>query len=209
MNTIKKFTHACEEKYSRPIMNYAVIYDSIQKRSECFGNALIDEQVVLVASSDQPLDEKVIPDILDGCDSPYPNAVVYFFPKQDSDKVKTIINEMVNKWHAGKDSGISYSEFGEIYIALRHTANGLWVLTYDGSTNVGFEKAQRMFNDDFKIAESYRNKNLSLDSPFVAYNVEESAGQYFFTYFKRQKKLFELMQQEGLYDSGCGRRKKN
>lgn len=208
MPTIKRFTHACDELITKPINNYAVVYDNVPRRSECFNNALIDEQVIL-CSNNEKIDEAYIAATINGCDSPYPDTIVYFFPTEHVSKVKTIINKMVNQWLAREGSGIYYSENGDIYIALRHTANGLWVMTYDATTIVAFEKAHDMFNDEFTIVDSHRNKKLDLTQPFVAYNVEESSGECFFHHFKKVKHVFALMKQEGLFDEDCGKRKKS
>lgn len=208
MPTIKNFTHKCEEIISNPVMNYAVIYDNIQKRSECFTNILIDEQIILAANSNEAIDEEYVEQTIDGCDNVYPSSVMYFFPNKDAAKAKSIINEMVEQWFNGQDSDIGYSELGDIYIALRHTINGLWVLTYDASTFVAFEKAESLFDGHFTIVDSYKNKNINLNEPFVAYNVEESSGEAFLQFFKRQKNLYALMTQEGLIDADCRKQKK-
>lgn len=206
MYSAKRFKHECDESTLRPIKNYAVIYDNEPKRSSCFGNALIDEQVILSATSDRVVDAEYIAEVADGCDNVYPSAVVYFIPAHEAVRAKSVLNEMVNKWLDGQDSGIGYSDTGDIYIALRTTSSGLWILTYDGTSFVAFEDALDVFDAHFSVVNSYRSKNLSLENPFVAHNADESAGEEFFTFFKRKKPLFALMQQEGLYDDACRRK---
>lgn len=207
MIKINSFTHECDEQMSKPIMNYSVIYDNSPKRHECFANALIDEQIILSATNHNKIDDAYIQEIIHGCDNVYPDCVVYFFPKDYIAQAKGIINAFVDKWSKGQDSGVFYSEYGDIYIAMRNTENGLWVLTYDGTTVVAFEKAYEMFEPEIEIQKSFGNKNLRFDKPFVSYNVEESSGEAFFHYFKRQKKVFQFMKDEGVYDSNCGKKK--
>lgn len=203
MAKIESFTHECDEQTSKPIMNYAVIYDNEPKRSECFGNALIDEQFILSANHNNKIDDTYVEQVMNGCESLYPDSTVYFFPKKEATKVKSIINDLVNKWKNGQDSSIYYSEEGDIYIALRSTDKGIWVLTYDGTTVIAFEKANDMFSEHFDIQNSFENSDINFEQPFVVENNEESSGDAFFEYMENYQEVFDFMKKEGLFDDKC------
>lgn len=203
MQSVEKFTHVCDGLNNQPIMRYSIIHSHESQRQLCWGNLLIDEQFVLSANGDNPLDESTVPDILSGIDYYACDSVVYFFPKQYIEKVKLIITQKIQQWKLGQDSGIFYDLEGDMYIGFRETKNGLWVLTYDGSSSVCFEATQSMFDEHFTI-QQVDDDDLDYSLPIVAYNVEESSGEYFFNYFYNEyRSFFKFMKSEKLFDSKC------
>ena len=203
MREIKEFSHVCEELKSQPVLNYAVIYDNEAKRSECFANAQIDEQVIFLACGNESSKDFNLNAILSGSDNSYCDSIVYFLPKKYINKAKETLNEIVNGWISGEGSEIGYSESGAIYIALRYTPLGMWVLTFDDSTYIAFGKAESLFDTCFKCYP-VEEDTIMVDNkcPLVAFNVEESSSEGFFSYFQHNP-LFELMQSEGLFDEDC------
>lgn len=199
MTQVQSFTHPCDEFLDKRIMNYSTIYDNTYRKNLCFGNMLIHEQFILCATNNQTITPQYIEESLKGCDNIYPSSVVYFIPKNDVEKAKSIVKIIVENWTNKQTSGIFYSAYGDIYISMHHTDKGMWLCTYDGTSCVAFELAYTMFENQLSIEESFRNRNLGLDRAFVAFNFEESSGEAFFSHFKKQRKLFSLMTEEGLY----------
>ena len=185
--TITEFSHQCDARTTRPVMSYAVVHDTAQKRSDCFGAAMIDEQILFSCKSD--LDD--MKEFLKGCDSPYPDATVSFFPLKQAEEVKNIIKTLANDWFNGT-SPVGYAENGTVYFAFRTTKSGMFLLTYD-STDYG------------SLCEPYDIfEKLGLSSQHVVFNCEEASGSDFFNYLHREDPvMLALVKREGLLDSKC------
>jgi hypothetical protein len=188
---IKTFTHACDEVRGNPIYHYAVIYDDTPQRNLCFGNARIDEQAILTSTQEDSLNltDPFLPTILEGRDSPYADSIAYFIPYVLSNIAKIRLNSIIHKWMNGKNSGFVYSQEGDIYLALRYTRNGMWVLTYYNTiaTSILHDKARNLFKNEFEVFSTENVQEIDMTKAYMAYNMSYCSGYDFFSFFRREK----------------------
>lgn len=179
--------------------NYALVHDTMTRKHQCFQNAQMDEQFIIVALGDADTLEEYA---LEGTDDLYGENSIFFVPNNQIDAAKDRMQEFLNQWKSDGEGIRSFDE-GVIYIAYKYTPSGMWIFTSDNTyENAFYEESFNIFDDGFQL-KGTENEVCDTNTFWVTGTPAESGGVDFYNSLLREgDPITSLMQSEGIVFEG-------